>query len=114
MKSEEYYIRIPIKMLQDNRLSRSAIAVYGVLLDEVKPPLNMTDRLSIAAIAQRAGIHSATVRRAERQLVEAGYIRIDRTGRESMIWVLSDDIRIKEYSAYGAYSKAKRKEEKGA
>lgn len=83
----ELFVRIPISVLLDSRLSRSAILVYTVLIDAADK-LGVLQGCTITDIAQRAGISEKTVRRAESQLVGAGYIAVHRTGRASCIEVL--------------------------
>lgn len=87
MEMDELFVRVPIKILLDDRVSRSALIVYAVLLDAAGKWSIVTD-LTVAEISERAGISEKSVRRAEAQLVDAGYLAIHRTGRASMIEVL--------------------------
>lgn len=83
----ELFVRIPISVLLDERVSRSALVVYAVLIDAADK-YGVLQGCTIASIAQRAGISEKTVRRSEAQLVDAGYIAVTRTGRASIIQVL--------------------------
>lgn len=86
MLPEEYYLRIPLKAFTDQRLTRAAICVYGVLI-AAADKFSRVEDLTIDEIAKRCCITEKTVRNAERALVAAGYIQIEPTGRGSRIWV---------------------------
>lgn len=82
---KELFVRLPVSALLDERLTRSALIVYAVLIDAADA--NGMTEISIAAIAERSGVSPRTVRRSERALMDAEYIRVYRTGRESVIAV---------------------------
>ena len=87
LEKTELFVRIPISVLLDERVSRSALIVYAVLIDAADK-YGVRQGCTIAESAQRAGIAEKTVRRSEAQLVAAGYISVHRTGRASCIEVL--------------------------
>lgn len=83
---DELFVKFPTKLLYDRKISAKAKMLYAMLID-------MADENGCAevAIPRLQWLISAksdkTVRDLERELVEAGYITIMRTGRASMIWV---------------------------
>jgi hypothetical protein len=87
MERNEMFIRIPIAALLDNRLSRSALIVYAIMIDAADK-WGMLEGMTIAEMAARSGLNEKTVRRSEAQLAAAGYIAIHRTGRASTVEVL--------------------------
>ena len=108
MKEEEYFVRVPISLLRDNTLSRSALIVYAILLDKAKDFGSFGGcELTIGEIAKWSGLSEHTVRRSERQLVDAGYLEIERTGRASVLVIKKYGIHIQSYSAINAYRKVK-------
>ena len=111
MEKSEYFVRIPIEMLLDKKLSRSALLIFAVLLDYAEPTTG-TCELQISELSFRAKISPATVRRAEAQLVEQGWIEIQRTGRASFFALTEKgrNIKLHGYSACEAYMAKQRKE----
>lgn len=87
MFADEMFIRIPISAVMDRRLSRSTLLLYGVLIDAADKFMQVIN-LTTAEMAARCKTSEKTIRRAEAQLVECGYIEIFRTGRASQISVL--------------------------
>ena len=104
MESTEYYVRVPVSVLMDKRLSRSSVLLYAVLID-------YADRWGVVSatieqLAVRCKLSERTVRRSEAQLVAAGMLEISRTGRASMLRLTNEGIRIQSYSAIDQYRKA--------
>lgn len=89
MRKDEMFVRLPVKALLDDRLSRSSLVVYAIMIDAADT-WGMLEGLTIAELARRCGVSEKTVRRAEAQLMEAGYIEVHRTGRASSIEVMHD------------------------
>lgn len=89
MLKDEVFVRLPVRALLDTRLSRSALVVYAIMIDAADK-CGMLEGMTIAEIGRRCGISDKTVRRAEAQLMAAGYIIVHRTGRASCIEVLHD------------------------
>ena len=105
MKKDDYFVRIPISILRNEDLTRSSILLYAVLLDAA-------DRyglqfISIDELARRCKISPATVRRSERQLVDAGLITVTRTGRESLIGIVGMQSMLRQVSGYEAFKRSK-------
>lgn len=85
---EELYVKIPIAALLDERMTRSSIVLYAVLIDAANGS-GILEGMTIAELCRRCGgCAEKTIRRAESVLVELGYIAIHRTGRASVIEVL--------------------------
>ena len=74
------YYRLPAAALEDVHLTRAALIVLAVLIDQSDfgPP-----ELTIGEIAEAAGCSRTTVKDSVRQLREAGLIDTERTGRAS-------------------------------
>lgn len=89
MLKDEVFVRLPVQALLDTRLSRSALVVYAIMIDAADK-WQMLEGLTIAEISRRSGVSEKTVRRAEAQLMAAGYITVHRTGRASSIEVMHD------------------------
>jgi hypothetical protein len=104
MNKEQYYVQIPVQAFCDARLTRAAICVYGVLI-AAADKLCKVEGLTVDEIATRCCIGEKTVRRAEAQLCAAGYIKIEPTGRGSVIWV-SHDLRPQAFDVFAAYKAA--------
>lgn len=100
MDYNEYYVRIPLQAFTDSRLTRAAVCVYAVLISAADQ-YGMCDGLTVDDIAARSCLNERTVRRAERQLCEAGYIKVEPTGRSSVIWV-RHDLRPLDYDVFAA------------
>lgn len=106
MKKDDYFVRIPISILRNESLTRSSILVYAVLLDAAD--CYGMQFIGIDELARRCRISPATVRRSERQLVEAGLITIARTGRESLIGIVGMQSMLRQVSGYDAYNRSKK------
>ena len=106
-KSKQYFVRVPLTLLYDDRITKSALLLYAVLMDTADQyGMQIVD---IDTLAARCRCSGKTVRRAEAQLCAAGYISVYRTGRASLIQ-LTDTELIRSSSgiqAYRATSKAK-------
>lgn len=70
------WVKIPCKMLTDERLMRSDIVVFGYLADKLK---QRTAAITATEIAKACELHKNTVAKALLRLEEAGYIKADRT-----------------------------------
>lgn len=79
MQKPPYY-RLPAAALEDVRLTRSALIVLAVLIDQSDfgPPELTHDEL-----ADAAGCSRSTVKDALRQLIAADLVTAERTGRAS-------------------------------
>jgi DNA-binding transcriptional regulator LsrR (DeoR family) len=109
MNKERYYVQIPVQAFTDTRLTRAAICVYAVLI-AAADKFCKVEGLTIEQIAQRCCIGEKTVRRAEAQLCSTGYIKIEPTGRGSIIWV-THDLRPQAFDVFAAYEAAAAEEQ---
>lgn len=78
--SKPQYYRLPAAALEDIKLTRSALIVLAVLIDQSDfgaPELTVDELAELANVAPR------TVRDALRQLAAAELIAVERTGRAS-------------------------------
>ena len=105
---QDYFVRLPISVLLDNRLTRSSVLLYAVLLDLADE--NGFLYATIDELADHCRTSPHTVRRSERQLCELGLISIDRTGRASLIGVNAARSMLRQVSGLDTYRHAKRKE----
>ena len=111
MKAEHYYVRIPVALIRRRDISKTAVLLYAVLADRA-------DRFGIVLgvyieelAADLGGVDEKTVRRCERQLCDAGFIRITPTGRASIIELSgAEPFPASDFSAIRAYRAARRKE----
>ena len=82
-----YWIRLPLFVLRDTRLTKTAVLVLAALIDQADER-GAVKNCTITRLAKVCGVSEKTVRRSEAALCDAGYIRItERTGRASLIWV---------------------------
>lgn len=109
MQSNDYFVRLPVSVLLDPELSRSAILIYAVLLD-LADQYGIVQRMTIEDLADRCHCSPKTVRRSERQLVDKHMIEIYRTGRASMISIVGMQQMLRQVSGVRGYAQAKRKE----
>ena len=86
MDQKELFLRIPINAIMDRRIGRTALLLYGVLIDAADE-LGVVQGMTVAMMAMRCNVSEKTIRRAEHQLAAAGYIWIEPTGRASEIYV---------------------------
>lgn len=105
MQRDQLFVRLPLSALYDDRLSKSAVLLLAVLIDTADQ-YGMRQTY-IDTLADECHASPATIRRAEAQLCDAGYITISRTGRASLLRVLIDTVPIRQTSGIQAY---KRKE----
>ena len=80
MATRPPYYRLPAAALEDVRLTRAALIVLAVIIDQSdygEPELTVQELADLAEVAPR------TVRDCLKQLRAAGLIRITRTGRAS-------------------------------
>ena len=108
MESREYFVRVPVSVLMDSRLTRSSVLLYAILIDSADN--NGMTEATIDELAAACQISPATVRRSERQLVDAGLLEIYRTGRASLIRLTQADKMLRAVSGVAAYKAARRKE----
>ena len=108
MKKEDYFVRVPVSILLDKRLTRSSVLLYAVLLDKANQ-YGMSN-CTIGELAVESGLSPHTVRRSERQLVDAGLLEIERTGRASLLILKGHTLDIKEYSALDSHRREMIKE----
>lgn len=80
------WVRLPLRLLEDERLQRSDLIICALLLDrcDLSPELSLT----VDQIAQLSQLSPRTVRRSLQRLSDCGYIGITRTGRAHRISVL--------------------------
>lgn len=109
MQSNDYFVRLPVSVLMDSELSRSAILLYAVLLD-LADQYGIIQGMTLDDLANRCRCSPKTVRRSERQLVDKHMITIDRTGRASMICIVGMQQMLRQVSGVRGYIHAKRKE----
>ena len=108
MEAKEYFVRVPVSVLMDTRLTRSSVLLYAILIDGADQ--NGMQEATVDELAHACQISPATVRRSERQLVETELIEIYRTGRASVIRLTQADKMLRAVSGIAAYKAAKRKE----
>ena len=108
MKKDDYFVRVPVSVLMNSDLTRSSVLLYAILIDGADQ--NGLQYVTVEQLADRCGISPATVRRSERQLVEAELITVQRTGRGSLIGVVGASSMLRQVSGVAAYRAAKRKE----
>lgn len=113
MESKEYFVRVPVSILMDDRLTRSSVLLYAVMIDVADGNGIILD-YTIERLADTTGLSPATVRRSERQLVDANLISITRTGRASMIMVNRAEKLLRQVSGTEAYKAARWKEREHA
>ena len=104
MNATEYFVRVPVSVLMNKQLTRSSVLLYAILID-------YADRFGVIVatidqLAARTRLSAATVRRSERQLVDAGLLNVERTGRASLLRLTAEGVRIQTYSAVEQYRKA--------
>ena len=104
MDAQEYFVRIPVSVLMNNKLTRSSILLYAILVDYANQWGII--EATIEQLSKRSGLSPATIRRAEKQLVETNLLDVSRTGRASVLRLTEEGIRIQNYSAVEQYKKA--------
>lgn len=104
MDAQQYFVRVPVAVLMNKQLTRSSVLLYAILVDYADQWGVI--EATIDQLSHRSGLSSATVRRSERQLVDAGLLAISRTGRASVLSLTAEGIRIQSYSAVEQYRKA--------
>lgn len=85
IKNTGAWVRLPLRLLEDERLQRSDLIICALLLDrcDLSPELS----LAVDQIAQLVRLSPRTVRRSLQRLADCGYIGITRTGRAHRISV---------------------------
>lgn len=78
------WVRLPLAVLQDKRLTPYEAVVLSVLIDR---DTGTGTSVSIRAIAELTGIGERKVRECLHLLRDTGYISVTRTGRESIYTV---------------------------
>ena len=107
---EKGFLKFPIKLLYDNSISDRAKILCTVLID--KADSHGCAILTLEEMRQLIYCESErTVRRAEEELCNAGYIQIIKTGRASMIWLSSDIVTGSPWSALEWYEAEQRRKE---
>ena len=108
MESENGFVKLPIKLLYDERISEKAKLLYAILIDLADE--NGCAEVSIHQLQWLLKCKSdKTVRTAESELYKAGYIQISRTGRASYIWIAHEYQTYNRWSALEWYEKERRK-----
>lgn len=77
---------VPEQVYTDRTLSAHAVVLYGVLDGRL---LGMSRPIAIKTLASDLGISAPTIHRALRQLKDAKYLQIERTGRSSVFTVVN-------------------------
>lgn len=83
-KTGSAWVRLPLAVLQDKRLTPYEAVVLSILIDR---DTGTGTSVSIRAIAELTGIGERKVRESLHLLKDTGYIDIVRTGRESIYTV---------------------------
>ena len=84
MEKNSAWVRLPLAVLQDKRLTPYEAVVLSILIDR---DTGTGTSVSIRAIAELTGIGERKVRECLHLLRDAGYISVTRTGRESIYTV---------------------------
>lgn len=79
------WVRLPVAAVLDERLQRSDMLLYALLLDRCDR--STTVALSVAKLAQLSGLSERTVRRSLQRLQDVQLLTVRRTGRASEITV---------------------------
>lgn len=108
MQAKYGFIQFPVKLLYDNRISDKARVLAAILID-IADAMGCA-QVTIDQLRRMMNCNGEkTVRRAEAELCNAGYIEVRRTGRASMIW-LCDELRTgRDWSAIRWYENELRK-----
>jgi hypothetical protein len=84
--SQEFFIQVKSAAIYDSRLSSSAFRTLCLLLDKVgKKP---SQRILQRTMAEHLGVNPRSVKRAVKELIEAGYLGTYRTGRSNGYYLL--------------------------
>lgn len=78
------WVRLPLAVLQDSRLSPYEAVILSILIDR---DTGTGTAMSIRAIAELTGIGERKIRESLHLLRDTGYISVTRTGRESVYTV---------------------------
>lgn len=108
MEKNESWVRLPLAVLQDKRLTPYEAVVLSVLIDR---DTGTGTAVSIRAIAELTGIGERKVRECLHLLRDAGYISVTRTGRES-IYTVAQILPPKRRGGQAQYQYSKKKKEK--
>lgn len=84
MEKNESWVRLPLAVLQDKRLTPYEAVVLSILIDR---DTGTGTAMSIRAIAELTGIGERKIRESLHLLRDTGYISVTRTGRESVYTV---------------------------
>jgi len=79
------WVRLPVAAVLDERLQRSDMLLYALLLDRCDR--STTVSLSVAKLAELSGLSDRTVRRSLQRLQDVQLLTVRRTGRASEITV---------------------------
>lgn len=80
--NNQSWVRLPLCLLADERLTRADIIIVAILIDKTDSKGYV--KLSLEKLAKISGVSKKTAQRATQRLQEYGYIYWDRTGRESI------------------------------
>lgn len=80
--NNQSWVRLPLCLLADERLTRADIIIVAILID--KTDAKGFVKISLEKLAKLSGVSKKTVQRATQRLQDYGYIYWDRTGRESI------------------------------
>ena len=108
MDSQQYFLKIPIWMLQTG-LSHSAMLLYAVLVD-LCDHMGICD-VSQAELAHYCGLSSRQIRRLVKELIDAEMIEQCRTGRASYFSIEPmNGIEFSDWSALRLHERKRRAE----
>ena len=103
-KTAKLFIKMPLDLLLDQSVPRSAVILMTVLVD-LQDAQGCVQR-TIEQLCRYTGLSEKTVRRSERALCDKGIIEITRSGRDSMIWISAAYRSGRDYSAIVQYRRA--------
>lgn len=108
---KKLFVQMPLDLLMNKRLTRSSVILMTVLMD-IADSNGIVDR-TIDQLARYTGLSEKTVRRSERELCDIEAIRIERTGRSSLIMLDDAYVTGRDYSAIVSYLTAEIRHAKG-
>ena len=111
MDSSKGFIQIPTKILYDERIGTTAKLLFGIIVDLADE--NGCAEVTIQRLQKLLHCKSdKTVRLAEAELHNAGYIQVIRTGRASWLWLSTEYQTHRRFSALDWYERGQRRKAK--
>lgn len=105
MEKNSAWVRLPLAVLQDKRLTPYEAVVLSILIDR---DTGTGTAMSIRAIAELTGIGERKVRECIHLLRDTGYISVTRTGRES-VYTVAQILPPKKRGGQAQYTSKKKK-----